>query len=315
MTEGVGAYEAEDIRRIVGKILRDLGDPEPPLRLADVRTLLELDLGYYSSANTTLLQDVAHRMKVAGKQVLSRPMLLVEAITKSKLSALWVPDNKRILIDETVPKPKHRWIEGHEVGHSIIPWHREFLFGDNGFTLDPQCHATVEAEANFASSQLLFFQGRFAAEARDVALTFKEIDALAKRYQNTITTTFWRMIEDREPDRPVFGMLTAHPHHLNHPKLGRDADGKEIRHFIRSPAFRQQFASLTAESGYAFVRKHASPARGGPVIEVVERLVDQNGVACDFQLTGFCNGYGIMTIGALIERDRRLIQIAASGGG
>ena len=49
--------------------------------------------------------------------------------------------NARILIDETVPKPKHRWIEGHEVGHSVIPWHREFLFGDNEFTLDPVCHA------------------------------------------------------------------------------------------------------------------------------------------------------------------------------
>jgi hypothetical protein len=148
MSEEVGTYEAEDIRKIVARLLRDLGDPEPPLKLPQVRALLNLDIGYYSTANTTLLQDVASRMKVAGKQVLERPMLLVEAVTKAKLSALWVPDTKRILIDETVPKPKHRWIEGHEVGHSVIPWHREFLFGDNEYTLDPACHAIVEAEAN-----------------------------------------------------------------------------------------------------------------------------------------------------------------------
>src|SRR5258706_7416046 len=129
--EGVGDYEAEDIRNIVARILNDLGDPEPPLKLPEVRALLDLSLGYYSTANTTLLQDVAARLKVAGKQVLERPMLLVEAVVKVKLSALWVPDTRRILIDETVPKPKHRWIEGHEGGHSVIPWHREFLLGAN----------------------------------------------------------------------------------------------------------------------------------------------------------------------------------------
>ena len=54
----VGEYEAEDIRKIVGRILQDLGNPEPPLKLSQVRALLELNIGYYSTANTTLLQDV-----------------------------------------------------------------------------------------------------------------------------------------------------------------------------------------------------------------------------------------------------------------
>ncbi|MDE3026846.1 MAG: hypothetical protein KGH84_00435 [Paracoccaceae bacterium] len=160
-SEAVGEYEADDIRKIVTRILRDLGNPEPPLKLAHLRALLDLNIGYYSTANTTLLQDVAARVRVGTKQVFERPMLLVEAVSKAKLSALWVPDTKRILIDETIPKPKHRWIEGHEVGHSIIPWHREFLFGDNEYTLDPICHAIVEAEANYAASQMLFLQQRF----------------------------------------------------------------------------------------------------------------------------------------------------------
>lgn len=125
--DGLGEYEAEDIRKIVARILRDLDNPEPPLNMSQVRALLDLNLGYYSTADTTLLQDIAARLTVAGRQVLQRPMLLVEAVTKAKLSALWVPDNKRILIDDSVPKPKHRWIEGHEIGHSLIPWHREFL--------------------------------------------------------------------------------------------------------------------------------------------------------------------------------------------
>ena len=60
-----------DIR--VEKILNDLGDPHPPLNLEDVRRLLKLDLGYYSTADTTWLNEKIHQLKVAGKQVLSSP--------------------------------------------------------------------------------------------------------------------------------------------------------------------------------------------------------------------------------------------------
>jgi Zn-dependent peptidase ImmA (M78 family) len=251
----VGEYEAEDIRKIVARILQDLGNPEPPLKLSQVRALLELNIGYYSTANTTLLQDVAARMKVAGKQVLERPMLLVEAVTKAKLSALWVPDTKRILIDETVPKPKHRWIEGHEVGHSIIPWHKEFLFGDNEYTLDPTCHAIVEAEANYAASQLLFLQQRFAQEARDSPLEFTTINAISKRFGNTLTTTLWRMVEDRDPGAPVFGMVTAHP---RYPEIGTGENGQAVRYFIRSRAFREKFGSVSPESAYALIKRNVT---------------------------------------------------------
>jgi hypothetical protein len=47
----VGAKEQSDIDELVAKVLRDLGNPEPPLRLAVVRDLLTLDLKYYSSTD------------------------------------------------------------------------------------------------------------------------------------------------------------------------------------------------------------------------------------------------------------------------
>lgn len=298
MSEGVGEYEADDIRKIVARILSDLGNPEPPLNLSQVRALLELNLGYYSTANTTLLQDVAARMKVAGKQVLERPMLLVEAVTKAKLSALWVPDTKRILIDETVPKPKHRWIEGHEVGHSVIPWHREFLFGDNEYTLDPVCHAVVEAEANYAASQLLFLQDRFAGEARDSALDFKVVGSLSKRFGNTLTTTLWRMVEDRDPTTPVFGMVTAHPRYLH---IGSGENGEQIRYFIRSRAFREQFADVSPDDAFGLIRRHATHRKRGPVFDASDVLRNRNGDACEFRLESFCNGHALLTYGVFVK--------------
>lgn len=295
----VGEFEAQDIRDVIAKILRDLGNPEPPLNLEQVRALLKLDLGYYSTADTSLVQELTHRIKVAGKQLLERPMLLIDAIRKANLSALWVPDNRRILIDSTVPKPKHRWIEGHEIGHSVIPWHREFLFGDNQITLDPMCHAIVEAEANFASAQLLFLQGRFAAEARDISLSFDSVKAMAGRYKNTLTSTLWRMIQDREPDRAVFGMVSAHPHHLDDPKLGRGPNGEVVEYFIRSKAFQTRFPGVTPDDAFALLRRHAKRSKGGPLVDVSDSLTDADGNLCEFQVESFCNTHRVLTIAGM----------------
>jgi hypothetical protein len=295
--EGVGDFEADDIRKIISRVLRDLGSPEPPLNLSQVRALLNLNIGYYSTANTTLLQDIAARIKVAGKQVLERPMLLVEAVTKSKLSALWVPDTKRILIDETVPKPKHRWIEGHEVGHSVIPWHREFLFGDNEYTLDPACHAIVEAEANYAASQLLFLQDRFSKEARESALEFKLVSSFSKRFGNTLTTTLWRMVEDRDPEMPVFGLVTVHP---RYPEIGMGDSGQSIRYFIRSSAFRKQFRSVSPPDAFALIERHATRRKRGPVFDANDVLFNVNGEQCEFRLESFCNSHALLTFGEFV---------------
>lgn len=57
--------QAIDLR--VEKLLKDLGNPEPPLSLTDVRKLLKLDLGYYSTDDDSWLREKIHQMKVAGK--------------------------------------------------------------------------------------------------------------------------------------------------------------------------------------------------------------------------------------------------------
>lgn len=92
-----------DIDAVVSKILRDLGTPEPPLRLELVRELLSLDRQYYSSTDTGVLQEVVHRIRVGAKQAIKRPSLLLDLVRTRKLSALWIPDRRRILIDSELP--------------------------------------------------------------------------------------------------------------------------------------------------------------------------------------------------------------------
>ena len=52
-------------------------------------------------------------------------------LKSAKLSAFYIPDSRRILIDSDVPQKKHRWIEAHEILHGVIDWHQDFAFGGN----------------------------------------------------------------------------------------------------------------------------------------------------------------------------------------
>ena len=126
---------ARDIDAVVAKILRGLGNPEPPLILDDVRALQQLDRQYYSSVDDGPLREFVSRAYIGAKQVLLRPTLILEIVRKRSLKALYLPDRKRILIDSSEPKLKWRWNESHEIIHDGVPWHQDAMFGDTEHTL------------------------------------------------------------------------------------------------------------------------------------------------------------------------------------
>ena len=64
---------AHDIDERVERVLRGLGNPEPPLRLEDVRELLKLDRVFYTADDPSLIQETVSRIRVATIQVFQRP--------------------------------------------------------------------------------------------------------------------------------------------------------------------------------------------------------------------------------------------------
>lgn len=305
--EEVGEIEKREIRDQVGRILRDLGNPEPPLKLADVRSLLEIDLQYYSSSDPSIVTELTHRFTLLSQKTI--PDIgkhLLAALSKSKLCAFWVPDAAKILVDLDVPQPKRRWIESHEITHSVTPWHREFLLGDNAQTLNPACHATLEAEANYGAGRLLFLQDRFASDARDLSLSFNSIRALAKRYENSIVSTFWRAVEDRDPSQPVFGVISAHP---RHPDIGKHDGPDPWRYFIRSAAFRTQFSTVSPENVFELIALHASDRKTGPVFSAQDVIPDVLGNAWEFQVESFSTSHALLTFGFPIRQISPLVAV------
>jgi len=283
----------------VARILRELGNPEPPLRLEDVRALLQLNLGYFSSDDESLFSRAISRLTIAGKQVLRRPMLLREALTTFSLRALYLPDRKRILLDDSIPQPKHRWLAGHEIIHDILPWHRSALFGDNDHTVTPACHAKIEAEANFGAGRLLFFRERFIEEAQARPFGFPSIRKLKPMFGNTLTTTFWRYVECVWPDTPLIGVVSCHPHRFRRPPTFDPT--APCRHFIQSPAFAARFSAMTELKVFASIESYCRAQSAGPLGEAEIVLCDDNGTPHVFEFATFFNQHDALTLGRWVR--------------
>lgn len=295
-----------DIDSQVAKVLRGLGDPEPPLDLRLVRELLRLDRGYYSSTDVSAVRDTVSRIKVAGKQVIQRPTLLFEAIRKLSLRALYLPDQRRILIDLDLPQLKHRWNEAHEVGHSIIPWHQG-LMGDDDLTLVQSCHETVEAEANFAAGQLLFFGDRFCEEACSLVPGIAAVDRLTKLFGNTKTSTFWRYVERAWPETPVVGVISCHPHVARRAENFDEAN--PCKHIIQSQAFAARFGALKDTVIFAEIARYCGPQRGGILGEDDVVLSDDHGSNHIFHFETFFNRYEALSLGIYLRPHSPIIVV------
>ena len=216
--------------------------------------------------------------------------------------------DRRILLDESLPKLKHRWNEGHEIGHSIIPWHEDIMLGDNVFTLSRDCQEQVEAEATYAAGRLLFLRERFTEEARSVESSIEVIRTLQTKFGNTLSTTLYRVVESGV-DRPLVGMISGHPH------LSRRRDDFDpsdpCRHFIQSPAFRRRFEKTSETPIFADVAGYCGAQRGGPLGEDVLILSDDNGERHRFFFETFSNGYDALTLGKYLQPVHNAIPVPA----
>jgi hypothetical protein len=279
----------QDIQARTDKILRELGNPEPPLNLDDVRALLRLDRDYFTGDSDGLLQATVSRLKRGGLQILERPMLLFDAVKKFDLRALYLPDRRRIMIDDSIPKPKHRWLEAHEIGHDLLPWHHDMLLGDDRLTPTPSTHDKMEAEANYAAGSLVFLGDRFRDECRQSRASVENAKVLQKRYGNTITTTLWRMIEYAGEEQPIIGAVGLHP--------GVQDEGPCFRHLIPSVAFDQKFEVPDPDELIVFIRNYCRLNGRGHLGHGEIVMQDRSTRRHVFDFETFYNGYDALTIG------------------
>ena len=217
-----------------------------------------------------------------------RPALLLEAILQAELKALYVPDRKIILLDETEPDIKQRWNESHEIIHSLLDWHGSVLLGDDRITLNLTCHEQIEAEANFGSGRLLFLQEQFESAALDSKCCMEEIRALGHSFGNSITSTLWRFVEFM--DYPVLGVVSQHPRYTDN----RFDPQQPCRYFIRSLPFMTAFSGIDEITIFQVMRTNCSWRKYGPLADDEVVLTDDNGKKHIFNFEAFHNRHDML---------------------
>lgn len=297
------ARTAKDIDQRIDRVHRDLGYKGGKIELAEVRALLDLDLNYYRLDDPNLLDEVVHKVKVGAKQVAERPSLLIDAARKFDLSALFIPDRKRIFIDASVPDLKKRWYESHEIAHSVVPWHQDYMLGDDRTTLSQTCHQLIEAEANYGAGRLLFPNTAFADARKSGDLTLRSVRSIAKAFGNTITSTLWRCVEHSED--AAFAAVGEHP---KRPRDGRPV----IEYFVRSRRFEAQFPHIDEHDIWRLLQSFCGYAKTGPLghTEVVIDGADR--VSHVFAIESFSNGYDVLTLARHVRAASPLVAVPSS---
>jgi len=149
-----------EIGKVVEQTLRDAGVKGPPVKISQILQHLSLHRDFYDLTNPNFLDKAKHRIKVGGRK-------LIGLLRRIRLTAVLFGDEKRIIVDKSLPNLKRDFPSFHEVGHKILVWHRPFFYGDTAQTLELDYQEQLEAEANLAASSLMFCGKTFTAEARD----------------------------------------------------------------------------------------------------------------------------------------------------
>jgi Zn-dependent peptidase ImmA (M78 family) len=271
----------DDIDKRVRRLIKEMGMREPPLDMADVVAHLEIDQSFYDINDPTFFDGLFHKMKLGAFKVKG-------VLHKVGMQGLWLPAEDKIVIDAALPKPKHKWVTAHEIGHRLIPTHRHFLFGDTAETLDPEYHDMLEQEANYCASALTFMGKIFTKEALDTQPSWENIRSLQSRYKTSATSTLRRYVEHSH-NRPMLGIVST-------PPWANGVEGQNrCRYFVPSHQFRSRFSKISSDKILPLIEENIHKAKGGPVGKSELVFGDNWGQTHEFLAESFFNQHDLLT--------------------
>lgn len=277
-------HTRKNIDKEIERTLKEAGIIEPPVCIDDVLVHLELNREFYDLEDATFLRKFWHKVKIGGEK-------LISIVRKIKLAAVWLPDEDRIIVDSSLPKPKQEWASFHDTVHRILDWHRPLFLGDTAQSLDPAFQEQLEAEANYGASALMFCGRRFTIDARDVTLDWAGLEAMKMRYGDKSYVTTLRRFVEHGQDHPM-ALLISSPHWMRKP-----ADQpNRCRHFVQSRRFTKEFATVTASNLLAAVDGYTIPRVGGRVADFTYCLKNENGDPHEFHAESFYNRHYVLTL-------------------
>ena len=105
-------------------------------------------------------------------------------------------DEGAIWLAEDLHPRKRRFVHAHEIGHHILPMHKQLAYLDNWETMDGPLRDACEREANQAAIEILAQGDRLREIADDSRLSRALLERLSRQSQISLQATARRISED-----------------------------------------------------------------------------------------------------------------------
>lgn len=182
----------------------------------------------------------------------------------------------------------------HEIGHFILPEHRDRLFLDNDASLSWWTKVRIEKEANEIAAELLFQGNRFTDESLSFPTSVKTVTRLAPQYGASYESAIRRYTE-----RHVLPCAV-----IVYQKATKNADDVEfedtdykLHYTITSPSFRKEyFSGIEIKGGAIKGAELAGKSHWWGVDDICQRELNVSRVgegAWHFETEIFSNGYKV----------------------
>jgi Zn-dependent peptidase ImmA (M78 family) len=168
---------------------------------------------------------------------------------------------------------RRRFVQAHEIGHQMLPWHRDlYAFLDDRKRLSNRLNDKYEREANQSSIEVLAQGDRLRQEADDSRITFQLIDHLSARWEISMEATARRVVEE---SRQEVALAIAYR---------GSATGKVMpAHLYCSESFEERFRWRHTGSANALIQGLiVAGSRGAPLAPIV--LTDAQGRGSTLEL-------------------------------
>ena len=225
------------------------------------------------------------------------------------LGALWY-EARTVYVDLSQSEPRRRFTDAHEAIHALCPWHRAVLRRDGEDELFRATRATIEAEANFGASLLLFqgeaFRRRVGRERCTVALA----PTLAEEHGASLQATLHHHVQHHDGEAAL--VVTG--------RYPRKDGALPVWTTAQSPAFTRAHPSLGPQLAIGIARdaaprgdrggedgRRASDASVAPSGTRRAAIVLRRGVLQPSHVprAAHAHGSGQARVGAVAPRERR----------
>lgn len=177
-----------NVRRSADRLLREAAaHGRFPTPIADIMAAAKLTIVDDEVLNESVLQRFLLQAKAGAAAIKS---------ALSKVLGLFEANDRLVVIDKNVPRPRVPFVKLHEAGHGSMPHQAKIyaLMHDCERTLDPDISDLFEREANVFASEAMFQGEVFSQHAHDQGFGIKTAMALAKQFGGSNYATFRRYV-------------------------------------------------------------------------------------------------------------------------